>query len=179
MKSSTMTNVVRVFSWRLKQTGEIFPFRGCRKKHKSFEPQRHKDTKEDFLLFDARSAGKPKKTLCLCVFVVPFFSEPFATPSFARAVRGGITATWKRRRYFSAPNSYRPSQGNGSLLLLSQPGNCLFNLGQKVGVGDFALVHIKVVVKARYRNGCPDISTEKARRIRSGCQHRGGTARAG
>ena len=50
----------------------------CRKKQKSGEPQRHQGTKEAFLSA-GRSLSRPGKTLCLRVFVVPFFSEPVAT----------------------------------------------------------------------------------------------------
>ena len=41
--------------------------RGRRKKHKSLEPQRHKEHKEKLFLF----------LRVLCAFVVPFFSGPF------------------------------------------------------------------------------------------------------
>ena len=46
---------------------------GYRKKHKSLGPQRHQGTKEAFLSA-GRSLSKPEKTLCLRVFVGPFFS---------------------------------------------------------------------------------------------------------
>ena len=49
----------------------------------------HKGTKEAFLVCP-RSSGKTKKTLCLCAFVVPFFPEPFATPSFTRMAASRI-----------------------------------------------------------------------------------------
>ena len=55
--------------------------RGSRKKHKSFEPQRHEGTKEDFICLPGVAQTSPEKTLCLRVFVVPFFSEPFASAS--------------------------------------------------------------------------------------------------
>ena len=53
---------------------------GRRKKQTGVEPQRHQGTKEAFFVCP-RSSGKPKKTLCLRAFVVPFFSKPFVTPS--------------------------------------------------------------------------------------------------
>ena len=51
---------------------------GCRKKHKSFEPQRHEGTKEDFICLSGVAQTSPEK---LCVFVSLWF------PSFQRLLR--------------------------------------------------------------------------------------------
>ena len=53
---------------------------------KSKKALNHQGTKEAF--FVCRAC--PEKTLCLRVFVVPFFSGPCATPSFARVTTGNV-----------------------------------------------------------------------------------------
>ena len=50
-------------------------------KVKGLEPQRHKGTKEDFFCLPSVAQTSTEKTLCLRVFVVPFFSGSFATTS--------------------------------------------------------------------------------------------------
>ena len=50
-------------------------------KVKGLEPQRHKGTKEDFFCLPGVAQTSTEKTLCLRVFVVPFFSGAFATTS--------------------------------------------------------------------------------------------------
>ena len=57
----------------------------CRKKQKSVEPQRHEGTKEDFFSLPGVAQASPEETLCLRVFVVPFFSRTFATTPFKRS----------------------------------------------------------------------------------------------
>ena len=77
------------------------------KKHKSFEPQRHEGTKEAFFVCP-RSSGKPQKTLCLRAYVVPFFSVPFATPSWG-GIRRERDGFW--RQAVAASLRYTHSRG--------------------------------------------------------------------
>ena len=78
------------------------PFEAVAKSKKALN---HKDTKAQRKPFLSAGRRGPKKTLCLRVFVAPFFSEPFATPSFDVVAKG----LGPQRKVYRAHYDFLPS----------------------------------------------------------------------